>query len=390
MKILVVDDALDMRMIFQRIVKNLGHEVDTAVNGEDAWGKIQKNKYQIIISDWVMPELNGLDLCKRIRSNTFDYYIYFILLTGMSGKQNIISGIEAGADDFATKPVDTDELEIRLRSARRVLDLEESLAQKNKALEDAHQLIQTDLVNAEETQHNLLPKSLDTKYLKTSWFYKPAIYIGGDTFNYFSPSENILVFFSIDVSGHGISAAMLSMSLQSSLALRRGYYEKPITAENLSEIPSMFARNVNKMMCENKTEHYLTMIFGVIDLETKDLFYVQAGHPHPLFYDKISNKLLPLEKNGFPVGLFEAAEFETQHVSYSSGDKFIVYSDGINENYSALDGELLETDNLYKHFEMIKEDSGDTIIKTLSNQWFTPEQLQSLPDDLSVLIFEFK
>lgn len=390
MKILVVDDARDMRMIFKHIVEKLGHEVDTAVDGEDAWAKLQKTEYQAIISDWMMPNLDGLELCKRVRANPFNHYIYFILLTGMSGKQNLISGIEAGADDFATKPVDIDELEIRLRSAQRVLKLENTLAEQHKTLIATHERIQTDLLNAEKTQHCLLPEPINSKYLKTSWLYKPAIYIGGDTFNYFFPSPEILVFFSIDISGHGISSAMLSMSLQSSLALKRSYYEKPITPEFIPSIPKMFASNVNEMLCGVNTDHYLTMVFGIIDFSKKDIHYVQAGHPHPFFYTKKEDSLTALENNGFPVGLFEDMEYETQRITFAEGDKFILLSDGISENNSALNNEILEGENLYQHFESIKQDSCESMVETIANKWFTPEQLIALPDDLSILIFEFK
>lgn len=390
MKILVVDDARDMRMVFQNILEKLGHDVDTASDGEDAWIKLQGAEYQVILCDWLMPKLDGLELCKRVRSASFQHYVYFILLTGMSGKNNLISGIEAGADDFATKPVDLDELEIRLRSARRVLELENTLAQKNKALLETHQRIQTDLVNAERTQHSLLPKPLDTKHLKTAWLYKPAIYIGGDSFNYYFPSPDILVFFSIDISGHGISSGMLSMSLQSSLALKRSYYDKPINPEYIPGMPKVFASNVNKMLCEIDTGHYLTMIQGIINFKKKEIHYVQAGHPHPLFYEKKSNSLTPLKATGFPIGLIDDAEYETQHLNYSAGDKFIIYSDGINENCSALGGGMLEDENLYRHFDTIKEDPGEDMIETISNKWFTPKQMKALPDDLSVLIFEFK
>lgn len=390
MKILVVDDARDMRMIFQHILKKLGHDVDTAFDGEDAWSKLQKNEYQVILSDWVMPNLDGLELCKRVRSTSFEHYIYFILLTGMSSKQDLISGIKAGADDFATKPIDMEELEIRLRSAQRVLELEDSLAEKNKALVETHKRIQIDLVNAENTQISLLPKPIDSEFLKSSWLYKPAIYIGGDTFNYFYPSSELLVFFSIDISGHGISSAMLSMSLQVSLALKRSYYEKPITRENIPQIPELFASNVNKMLCNVKTDHYLTMVFGIIDFNEKDIHYVQAGHPHPFFYEKKTNSLSVLENNGYPVGLFEDIEYETQRFTFSEGDKFILFSDGINENTSAINNKILEGDNLYKHFDKIKEDSCESMVETISKNWFTPEQLKALPDDLSILIFEFK
>jgi LmbE family N-acetylglucosaminyl deacetylase/ActR/RegA family two-component response regulator len=129
MNILVVDDARDMRLTFKKLLENLGHEVDIAVDGEEAWHKLQESNYQVILCDWLMPELDGLALCERIRSSSFQHYIYFILLTSMTGKQNMISGIEAGVDDFVTKPIDIHELESRLKSAKRVLKLEETLSQ---------------------------------------------------------------------------------------------------------------------------------------------------------------------------------------------------------------------------------------------------------------------
>lgn len=390
MKILVVDDARDMRMVTEHILKKIGHEVDTAIDGEDAWAKLQETDYQVIVSDWVMPNLDGIGLCKRVRNTAFDRYIYFILLTGMSGKQNFISGIEAGADEFATKPADMVELDVRLRSASRVLELEDTLAQKNLALEEAHSRIQEDLVNAENTQLSILPNFLDTEHIRSSWFYKPTVYVGGDTFNYFSPSKDILVFFSIDISGHGISSAMLSMSLQSSLPYRRGLYGAPINTETIAGMPSIFANNLNKIISESSTDHYLTMIFGIVDFKNKDLHYVQAGHPHPMWFDKATNTLDYLSINGFPVGLFDGAEYETQHRKFSSGDKFIVYSDGISENESAKNGGVLEGDNLSQHFEEIKEEPIDKMVEIISSSWLTKEQMKALPDDLSVLIFEFK
>lgn len=390
MKILVVDDAPDMRLVIEHLLINLGHEVDTAVDGADAWLKIKATEFQVVISDWMMPNLNGLDLCSLVRKSPFDHYIYFILLTGLSGKKNLINGIKAGADDFVSKPVDANELEIRLRSAERVLELESTLALKNQALQESNERIQKDLVNAEETQLSLLPEPLDIEQLKTSWLYKPAIYVGGDTFNYFSPSPEFLVFFSIDISGHGVSSAMLSMSLQASLALKRGFYGGPIKRDGLGGIPKIFADNVNKMVLDNASHHYLTMIFGIIDFKEKDIHFVQSGHPHPLWYEKETNKIKPIEIDGFPIGLYDGAEFETQHLKYKPGDKFILYSDGISENESAINGEMLESDNLYRHFEQVKSLPGDEMIDEISTKWLTPEQMKELPDDLSILVFEFK
>ena len=94
--------------------------------------------------------------------------------------------------------------------------------------------------------------------------------------------------------------------------------------------------------------------------------------------------------DGFPIGLVDDAEYETQHRNFSSGDKFIIYSDGISENESAQGGGFLDGENLLNHFESIKQLSTEDMIGSISNNWLTKDQIKSLPDDLSVLLFEFK
>lgn len=144
MNILVVDDAPDTRLIIKSVLLKLGHTVTTAEDGEEAWSLLcKRDDFQIVVSDWVMPNLDGLGLCQRIRREPFSKYTYIILLTGMSGKTNLISGIAAGADDFATKPINSEELEVRLRSAKRILDLEQTLAEQNDALEQANKQLKT-------------------------------------------------------------------------------------------------------------------------------------------------------------------------------------------------------------------------------------------------------
>ena len=144
MNILVVDDAPEVRLILKTVLEKQGHSVTTACDGQEAWELFSDTRaFQIIISDWMMPNLDGLGLCKRVRQEDYSKYTYIILLTGMSGKTNLISGIAAGADDFATKPINSEELEVRLRSAKRILDLEKTLAQQNEALEQANDKLQS-------------------------------------------------------------------------------------------------------------------------------------------------------------------------------------------------------------------------------------------------------
>ena len=389
MNILIVDDAKDMRLIMGSIVRKLGHQVVEAVDGEDAWEKLQHGKFEAVISDWQMPKLDGLGLCNRIRNSNFSHYIYIILLTGLSGKKNILDAINAGADGFASKPVNLEEIRIRLLGAQRVVELENDIAEKNEALQIAHDHIKKDLEAAAATQLSSLPDPLRTESIKTEWFYKPAIFIGGDTFDYYTTQNGCLVFYSVDISGHGISAAMLSMSLQASLSLKRGLYGGQVTRERIAEIPALFASNLNKRLLEQKHDHYLTMIFGIIDMHTNKVYYVQAGHPHPYWFKKKQDTVSAVEINGFPVGLFDGAEYETQTLQMEPGDKFIIYSDGISENDSIINNEVLEGENLTQHFEGIKHQSAKEITKTIENKWLSPEQLNALPDDVSFLVFEF-
>jgi sigma-B regulation protein RsbU (phosphoserine phosphatase) len=389
MNILIVDDAKDMRFIISSIVKKLGHTFTEAVDGEDAWGKLQADRFDAILCDWQMPRLDGIGLCKRIREYDFPNYIYIILLTGLSGKKNILDGINAGADGFASKPVNLDEIRIRLLAAQRVVTLENDIAEKNKALQEAHDHIEKDLKAAASTQLKSLPAPLTEGSIQTSWFYKPAIYIGGDTFDYYKTQNGCFVFYSVDISGHGISAAMLSMSLQVSLGLKRGLYGGAITRDRLEEIPALFASNLNKRLLDQGSDHYLTMLFGIVDMYTNKIYFVQAGHPHPYINKRSDNTILPLEVNGFPVGLCEGVGYETQIIQMDKGDQFIVYSDGISENQSMINNEVLEGTNLTQHFDKIKHLDGKQMNEAISTQWLSTEQIEELPDDVSFLIIEF-
>jgi len=389
MNILIVDDAKDMRFIMCSIVKRLGHNFAEAVDGEDAWSQLQASRFDAILCDWQMPELDGPGLCQRIRKFDFPNYIYIILLTGLSGKKNILDGINAGADGFASKPVDLEEIRIRLMAAQRVVTLENDIAEKNKALQMAHDHIEKDLKAAASTQLKSLPEPLTEGSIKTDWFYKPAVYIGGDTFDYYKTQTGCLVFYSVDISGHGISAAMLSMSLQVSLGLKRGLYGGGVTRDRLEEIPALFATNLNKRLLEQDSDHYLTMLFGVIDLYTNKLCFVQAGHPHPYINRRGDNSILPFEVNGFPIGLFEGAEYETQTLQMERGDQLIIYSDGISENKSMINNEVLEGDNLTLHFDSLKHLDAKQMKQAIASEWLSTEQINDLPDDVSFLIIEF-
>ncbi len=124
MRILVVDDDMIALALLENALVDAGHEVQTACNGREALTVLRKGRHQLVISDWEMPEMNGLDLCRAIRSGEFTGYVYTMLLTGRDDSQDIVEGLSAGADDFITKPFNPAELLMRVRTGERILSLE--------------------------------------------------------------------------------------------------------------------------------------------------------------------------------------------------------------------------------------------------------------------------
>ncbi|MBW3635736.1 MAG: response regulator [Armatimonadetes bacterium] len=135
MKILIAEDDTTSRLLLGASLKQLGHEVTATSNGREAWDALQREYFPILISDWMMPDMDGLELCRHVRAAPPEPYVYIILLTMMGGKTSYLEGMEAGTDDFITKPFDQEQLAARLRSAARVLDLHGTLRGANEALE---------------------------------------------------------------------------------------------------------------------------------------------------------------------------------------------------------------------------------------------------------------
>ncbi len=142
MKVLVADDDPVSRRLVQSYLQKWGYEVSVAVNGAEAWRLFEQEEFPLVLSDWMMPEMDGRELIRRIRASTRPNYVYTILLTSRSQKEDLVEGLEAGADDFVSKPFHHDELRARLRAGERIIKLERALEDQNKALREAQAALQ--------------------------------------------------------------------------------------------------------------------------------------------------------------------------------------------------------------------------------------------------------
>jgi two-component system cell cycle response regulator len=141
MKVLIADDSAVPRLILQKTLASLGHETATAVDGEQAWARYQEFGPDVVLSDWLMPGIDGIELCRRIRDDDSDRYTYFVLLTAMTEVEHVVTAMAAGADDFMVKPLERTTLEAALIGARRVTSLHEQLRDQRASLERLNSLL---------------------------------------------------------------------------------------------------------------------------------------------------------------------------------------------------------------------------------------------------------
>ncbi len=413
MKILLVDDDPWARKLYTMLLRDSGHEVLASGDAEEAWTWIQQGEISLVVSDWLMPGLSGLDLCRRIRAAAFDHYVYVILCTAKGKKADLIEGMDAGADDFVVKPVSREELRVAIRAGERILQLESGLAQRNRELaetneyleraytmvtnanrqlSEAYALIEEDLKAASWVQRNMLPAPvLNTGGVEFRWYFKPSRYVAGDSLNFFELAPGILGFYSLDVSGHGVPAAMLSVTLSMVLTPDSTHGSplkkfNAVTGQFEPVYPSDVIHEVNRRF-QGNDDRYFTMIYGTLDTRRQVLTFAQAGHPSPVLIPANGTPAY-FGGTGMPVGMLPEIEFDCVETPFRPGDRLILYSDGVTECINR-EGVAFGSE---RFLETVTPRAGEALEATLQSiataldSW--KEGLE-FRDDISVVAIEF-
>lgn len=330
--VLIVEDSPVYRRLLARMLAQWGYTVSEAENGVAALDILANQPVSLVISDWEMPEMDGLSLCREIRSRQFGYYVYVILLTAREAPDDLTLGFDAGADDFLSKPVEQSELRARLHAGARVLSLESTLAARNARLSEALRQIEQDLEVAARIQQSVLPahQQRHQDYF-SDWIFLPSAWVSGDIFNVF-PLDNHLGFYCVDVSGHGVGAAMMSLAVARQFLHGRAVERFLFTADNEVASPAEVVRILNGRFCSDEVEivSYFTMIYGVIDLATGEGRLCQAGHPTP-FIVTPEGEARTVGNGGAPVGLMPDLCWTDVNFSLAAGERLCLFSDGITE-----------------------------------------------------------
>ena len=345
------------------------------------------------MTDWGMPRMDGLQLIEHIRGSERLRYTYLIMLTGRSEKIDLVAGMEAGADDFLSKPFDRNELRVRLSAGERIIRLERELASQNEVLQSANERMKHDLEAAAQIQHDLLPKELpDTLTAKFAWHFEPCDELGGDILNVLPLDEGCFAMYLLDVSGHGVPAALLSVTLSRVLTTQDPRSSLLIAQNEDGQTPTVrapreVAERLNRQFpMETQHGYYFTMAYAVLDTQTGVLRYTLAGHPPPILVRR-GTEPKEISGGGLAIGLLDTAEFEDYSIQLEPGDRLLFYSDGITESTNG-QKEMLEAEGFIRLIEKSRAQPLDESVTKCVNDLKRWTDSVPFADDISLLVVE--
>ena len=397
--VLVVDDSRAQRHMVGTQLRRWGYRVSESAGAADALDQCARENFDIIISDWMMPGMTGLEFCRRFRDMCRESYGYFILLTSKSEKTAIADGLEAGADDFLTKPVSSNELRARLRAGERMLVMQAELVERNRVvastlaeLQKLYDSLDRDLIEARKLQQTLLRDRVrDYGWAQVSLLLRNSGRVGGDLVGSFRVDDDRVAIYAIDVSGHGVASAMMTARLagfltgstpDQNLAFVRGQDGTPLLLP-----PEIVAERLNRLMLEEiQAEQYFTMVFAVADRRASTISLVQAGHPHPLLM-RSSGRIERLGSGGLPVGLIPGARHEPVAVRFVPGDRLVLVSDGFTE-CPLPDGCDFGEEALMHSLVRSAGLTGSDMLEALVWDLVRQSGNDTLPDDVSAVVLD--
>jgi sigma-B regulation protein RsbU (phosphoserine phosphatase) len=341
-RVLVVDDSRLDRRILRAPLERWGYEVTEAASAEAALALCRQGEFDFVLSDWVMPGMSGPDFCRAFRALPREVYGYFILLTVRNETSDAAEGLDAGADDFLSKPLDADELRARLQAGARLLEMQRDVNEKNRLLSDAltelqevHDALDRDIAEARKLQQSLVGnRQAEFGQASIALMLHPSGHVGGDLVGWMPLSSRRVAFYAIDVSGHGVASAMMAARLAGILGGASGRGDlafalaEPAPDRHILPPEAVLAR-LNRMVLEVMVvEQYFTCVWCDADLETGEVAIAQAGHPHPLLL-RADGRVERVGRGGLPVGLVAEATHESVHLRLNPGDRLFLMSDGL-------------------------------------------------------------
>jgi phosphoserine phosphatase RsbU/P len=376
-EILVVDDDPLTRKMLVRTLTAAGYQCLASENGLAAWDQMRASQPSLVLLDLEMPDLDGAELVRRMRAdaNPAIAQIPTIMLTGHIDEQSEVLCLEAGADDFVTKPINTTVLRARIETHLRLRLMRDQLRRQNEELEAWRHNLERDLAAARLTQQALIPQKPP---MLPGWdvaaVFRPVIEVGGDIYGWVRMKDDRMLFWIADATGHGASAALITTLTK--LLFHYG------TVEEDSPVTVMQAVN-NDFHGIFGGRSFMTAMCIALDPDSGRASIVGAGHP-PLLIARRNGPTETIGSAAPPLGLAELPQFVETEVQLAQGDAFLLYTDGL---FSAVDKKRsrFTPEHLGKMID-VSAPNAETILKKILQKTAPADSDDHFPDDIAAIV----
>lgn len=398
-RILVVDDTSANRDMLSRRLSRHDYDVSVAEDGETALRALAERPFDLVLLDVMMPGINGLAVLKTLRLTRAPTDLPVIMATAKDASEDVVTALELGANDYVTKPLDFPVVLARVktqltlkRSVEQIRKLEKGLESRNAELEAANARIQTDLVAAAKVQAALLPAAEPTVTgYRFGWRFVPSAWLAGDILNVFPLDERYVGLYLLDVSGHGVAASLLSVTVSRFLSPARDpasllWRRDGASGDYHPQPPARVAERLcERFPFDDATGQYFTLVYCLLDLHTHRLRYVSAGHPGAIHVRSAGGTVVA-EATGYPIGVMNEP-YDEYEIDLAPGDRLYLYSDGVPEAMDDADTPFGES-RLLAHLESTRDRTLNDSLSSLLMQIDQWRGRRHVHDDVSVLAVE--
>lgn len=381
--ILIVDNEKIVRMVARKRLAKLQYRVLEANNGDEALALLEQEPVDLILSDWVLPGLDGPSLCEAIKQQKRYRTIHFILMTALDHPTQLAEGLSRGADDFLSKTASDLEIVSRIRAGLRARQLKLDVEQSNRLLSQKQAELHSELHSASTFVRGLLPRTGEVvPGVRVEWEFLPSSHLGGDFFQVARWGDDHLGLMVLDMSGHGIGPALRAVSL--SFFFKKEHIEQSFPSYDPGEILT----SLNQKFPMSDEGDYFTIWVGVWQCSTRLLRYATAGHPGAIVVNKDRSSSV-LGGRSWPIGFSSDEIYGTDSLTVDPGDRMYLFSDGIFEVMNA-HGEIWGRHRLQKTIEKVANQPMELGLASIIDQSRTWNAQGRFDDDVAILGVEFQ
>jgi sigma-B regulation protein RsbU (phosphoserine phosphatase) len=375
--ILIVDDTPINIGVISGALKDT-YTTKVATNGEKALAIASAvEKPDLILLDVMMPEMDGYEVCRRLKANPETREIPIIFLTGQTQAEDETKGFEVGAVDYIHKPFSNAVVKARVRTHLMLRDA-------NAQLERQLDAINVELEMARQIQLSILPRRTPKiPGLEIVSRYIPMTSVAGDFYDFIVVDDQHIGILIADVSGHGLPAALIASMLQVALTAQKVHASEP----------SNVLSGLNLALCGKFQSNFVTAAYVFVDFKKNIMTYSGAGHPPLLLWEKSTGKAREVLENGLVLGQFEEATYDSVSVAIAPGNRFVLCTDGILESTNLTSQEEFGTKNLMQFMEknhaLGAGPFADALLDEL-DRWIGGPAGEGHKDDITALVIDFE